>query len=622
MTNLIKQAATLSQLRQAVRANRGATFSYSAGTGKRIDDAIGALKDRMNHLVRSSGGSPTGPVLSEYKEMRKMHLKLRKLRTPRVQRFDRANIPEIHDGSWRAWAADKGKGMAPDTRSVLQQGAYTFGGALEEGVRVSKGKKRVIPATDIDEIIRLSGPDSKISRIGAPASSEGREFSTLNMTLHELDEFKNMGRKGRVSDMEIAGNHHVGIDPAILDMNRANMATGAGSAEFRAAIKKQRWDELDFLEKNLPPESSALITRLKTGKRINRHARKRLNRDWNAFVSSRGATHDHTTPFTERLMKSASREVRVGRKVYRPKVQAFMYDNQGRILAAKSQGSGSGLRAFNNYKFPGGGVEKGESITEAARKELLEEAGYETSGDLFEFGTPTAVNWDKSFRAQARKKGRGRYAGQYEYYAAGPIGKRNKSLLGSEGDELGSMEFVPLSQLQRDLTRTANDPNNEYGYFDKQKLVALRELKKEMINRGIKTASVAVKRDPAKWEAAKQQAKAKMGGKHSARAMQLATQIYKKNGGTYAGNKPSPSSNKLRKWTKQDWKWSGGDTEGDGGKGVYLPARASAALRSTKGGRAKLRRAAAEKRRATRAGQQFSSHGLHVGKDRGKVGND
>ena len=39
---------------------------------------------------------------------------------------------------------------------------------------------------------------------------------------------------------------------------------------------------------------------------------------------------------------------------------------------------------------------------------------------------------------------------------------------------------------------------------------------------------VATKKDPKKWAAAKSQAKVRMGGKHSARAMQLATKIYKK----------------------------------------------------------------------------------------------
>ena len=93
-----------------------------------------------------------------------------------------------------------------------------------------------------------------------------------------------------------------------------------------------------------------------------------------------------------------------------------------------------------------------------------------------------------------------------------------------------------------------------------------------------KTASaVAVKRDPQKWEQAKQEAKAKMGGKHSARAMQLAVKIYKDKGGTYSGKKPTPANNSMRKWTKQDWQTRPGTSEiaqkSDGSTSRYLPRK-------------------------------------------------
>ena len=39
-----------------------------------------------------------------------------------------------------------------------------------------------------------------------------------------------------------------------------------------------------------------------------------------------------------------------------------------------------------------------------------------------------------------------------------------------------------------------------------------------------------------------------MGGKHSARAMQLATKIYKDGGGKYEGKKPDAKSNKMHGW--------------------------------------------------------------------------
>jgi len=53
-----------------------------------------------------------------------------------------------------------------------------------------------------------------------------------------------------------------------------------------------------------------------------------------------------------------------------------------------------------------------------------------------------------------------------------------------------------------------------------------------------KGMSIAVKSNPELWNRMKAKAKAKMGGKHSARAMQLATRMYQKAGGGYRGNKP------------------------------------------------------------------------------------
>jgi hypothetical protein len=86
--------------------------------------------------------------------------------------------------------------------------------------------------------------------------------------------------------------------------------------------------------------------------------------------------------------------------------------------------------------------------------------------------------------------------------------------------------------------------------------------------------SVAKKTKPALWEKAKAEAKARMGGKHSARAMQLAVSIYKKKGGGYTGAKTS--SNKLAKWTKEKWTTSSGKPSE--GKRRYLPKKAWSAL--------------------------------------------
>ena len=86
--------------------------------------------------------------------------------------------------------------------------------------------------------------------------------------------------------------------------------------------------------------------------------------------------------------------------------------------------------------------------------------------------------------------------------------------------------------------------------------------------------STAVKTNPKLWESAKKQATAKMGG-HSARAMQLAVKIYKEKGGGYKGTKQA--SNKLTKWSKQEWTTKSGKPSKETGE-RYLPKKAIEAL--------------------------------------------
>ena len=131
--------------------------------------------------------------------------------------------------------------------------------------------------------------------------------------------------------------------------------------------------------------------------------------------------------------------------------------------------------------------------------------------------------------------------------------------------------------------------------------------------------ATATKTNPELWERCKRDAVAKMGGKHSARAMQLATQLYKKRGGGYSGSKPTAKNNSLKKWGKQKWQWSGGEKKKtaaaveQGGRGVYLPEDKIKRLKATKEGKKKLRAAARKKAKANREGRQYSSHGLAAG---------
>lgn len=105
------------------------------------------------------------------------------------------------------------------------------------------------------------------------------------------------------------------------------------------------------------------------------------------------------------------------------------------------------------------------------------------------------------------------------------------------------------------------------------------------------------------WEKAKAEAKAKMGGKHSARAMQLAGKIYKDKGGSYSGEKTA-SQKSLTKWTKEEWGTKSGKPSTVGPKATgerYLPKKAREAL-----SKEEYANTSAKKRADTKMGKQFS----------------
>ncbi len=119
----------------------------------------------------------------------------------------------------------------------------------------------------------------------------------------------------------------------------------------------------------------------------------------------------------------------------------------------------------------------------------------------------------------------------------------------------------------------------------------------------------AKKSNPGLWERAKSKAKAKMGGKHSARAMQLAVSLYKKMGGKYSGPKKETS---LSKWTKQKWRTKSGKPSSKTGE-RYLPEKAIKSLTASE-----YAATTAAKRKGTKAGKQFVSQPKSIAKKTAK----
>jgi hypothetical protein len=91
-------------------------------------------------------------------------------------------------------------------------------------------------------------------------------------------------------------------------------------------------------------------------------------------------------------------------------------------------------------------------------------------------------------------------------------------------------------------------------------------------------------------------------GQWSARKAQLATQRYKKSGGSYSGPK-TEAQKSLSKWTKEDWGTKSGKPSTQGPKATgerYLPKKARQALTSSE-----YAATTKAKREGTKAGKQF-----------------
>jgi hypothetical protein len=117
------------------------------------------------------------------------------------------------------------------------------------------------------------------------------------------------------------------------------------------------------------------------------------------------------------------------------------------------------------------------------------------------------------------------------------------------------------------------------------------------------------------WEQSKAQAKAKMGGKHSARAMQLAGKIYKEKGGGYTGEKTAAQKS-LSKWGKEDWGTKSGKPSTQGSKATgerYLPKKARDALSP-----AEYAATTRAKREGTAKGKQFVAQPKRIAKKTAK----
>ncbi len=178
------------------------------------------------------------------------------------------------------------------------------------------------------------------------------------------------------------------------------------------------------------------------------------------------------------LMKAAA--------ALREKVDVLVHDGKGNLLVAKKGPS---------YAFPGGGLD-GDNPSDAARKEVLEEVGYDIDNPQRVGLLARRVMWtDPELKKKMTQGGTRPFDGSKLHFRSAKATGKNTSLLGEAGDAMTGAKWVPIADVKENLRQAAASPDNIYREFDVHKLKAVTTLEKRLGNKGSMLEPPSRKRD-------------------------------------------------------------------------------------------------------------------------------
>ena len=86
-------------------------------------------------------------------------------------------------------------------------------------------------------------------------------------------------------------------------------------------------------------------------------------------------------------------------KIYRPCAGIVVFNNDGLLFL------GNRVGIENSWQFPQGGIEKNETILEAAKRELFEETGIKSVIHIYTEDVPIRYEFNEKIKSNFRKKG-------------------------------------------------------------------------------------------------------------------------------------------------------------------------------------------------------------------------
>jgi 8-oxo-dGTP pyrophosphatase MutT (NUDIX family) len=129
------------------------------------------------------------------------------------------------------------------------------------------------------------------------------------------------------------------------------------------------------------------------------------------------------------------------RTIHREIVGGFIFSNDGHILLGRSQPGG----VYQGYNtIPGGGVDEGETLAEALKREILEETGLDIQDAKIEL-----VNDEQSGESEKILRDTGERVLAHMHFndfrVTMPTSANDLTL--QEGDDFASPEWIPVSEL-------------------------------------------------------------------------------------------------------------------------------------------------------------------------------
>ena len=118
-------------------------------------------------------------------------------------------------------------------------------------------------------------------------------------------------------------------------------------------------------------------------------------------------------------------------RIYRPCVGIALFDDAGHVFV------GERIQQRNSWQMPQGGIDKGESPLEAARRELQEETGVSQATLLAQ-----TLGW-LHYEIPSTK---GKHRGQKQIWFAFKVLDKNEINVAQDHAEFRSYKFIPLAK--------------------------------------------------------------------------------------------------------------------------------------------------------------------------------